>query len=536
MECAASLKRKFEAEGEDEVVDNSLSAVKKKKSEAFRMLDSELDTVHVNKVQPSSRLRTSQKALLAVVKIFVQTSTPNCSMPWQMKRQRATFGSGFVISGQRILTNAHVVAYQKQVRVRKHGDAKKYTAHLICIGHECDIAMLGVEDDQFWNGVEALEFGSVPQLEEDVVCVGFPTGGDNISVTRGVVSRVDISRYSYSGVDLLAVQIDAAINSGNSGGPALQGDSVIGIAFETLNNAENIGYIIPVPVIEHFLNDFASHDDYMGFCDLGIRWQNLENDSMREYLGLLPDQTGVLVTRVLPTAQVVDVIKKGDVLMSIEDQIIANNGSVYFRGSERIVFRFALMKKYVSDNCCIRVMRNKKLQDVEVKLGTVLPLVPRLLKGKRPSYVVHGGLVFTVLTHMYLSHQWGRDWEEKAPIWLCSHVTHGHIEKPGQQIIILSQILSHELTTGYEVIAFLRLMEFNGKEVLNLEHLAEMLDQVALHCENPDGYMHFLLDRDKEVVLHIRKSFAIASDILSQYAIGQSRSMDLPAPVTPHFL
>ena len=41
-------------------------------------------------------------------------------------------------------------------------------------------------------------------------------------------------------------QIDAAINSGNSGGPALQDDKVIGIAFETLDNAENIGYIIPV--------------------------------------------------------------------------------------------------------------------------------------------------------------------------------------------------------------------------------------------------------------------------------------------------
>lgn len=64
-----------------------------------------------------------------------------------------------------------------------------------------------MEDDQFWNGLEALEFGPVPQLEEDVVCVGFPTGGDNISVTRGVVSRVDITRYSYSGVDLLAVQV-----------------------------------------------------------------------------------------------------------------------------------------------------------------------------------------------------------------------------------------------------------------------------------------------------------------------------------------
>ncbi|XP_062513956.1 uncharacterized protein LOC134189634 isoform X2 [Corticium candelabrum] len=508
-ECRAAVKRDVEGDGDGLA---SLSVAKRMKPEAFRMHDSGLDVMHVTGMQSISRLKTSQKALLAVIKIFVQTSTPNCSMPWQMKRQRAVVGSGFVISGRRILTNAHVVAYQKQMRVRKHGDAKKYTAHLICIGHECDIAMLGVEDDKFWNSLEALEFGAVPQLEEDVVCVGFPTGGDNISVTRGVVSRVDITRYSYSGIDLLAVQIDAAINSGNSGGPALQGDSVIGIAFETLNNAENIGYIIPVPVIDHFLNDFKSHHDYLGFCNLGIRFQNLESDIMREYLGLSTNQTGVLVTRVLPMSQSVDVVRKGDVLMSIEDQTIANNGTVYFRGSERIVFQFALMQKYVSDSCSMKIMRNKEVLDIEVKLRTMPLLVPRLLKGKRPSYLVHGGLVFTALTQMYLSHQWGRDWEEKAPIWLCVYVTHGFIEKPGQQIVILSQVLSHELTTGYE---------------------AKMLDQVATDWQDPDGYMHFLLDRDREIVLPMRRSFAAASDILTQYAIGEARSSDLPLPVTP---
>ena len=50
-----------------------------------------------------------------MVKLFVQISTPNYSMPWQMKRQQQVFGSGFVISGRRILTNGHVVAYQKSV-------------------------------------------------------------------------------------------------------------------------------------------------------------------------------------------------------------------------------------------------------------------------------------------------------------------------------------------------------------------------------------------------------------------------------------
>ena len=64
-----------------------------------------------------------------------------------------------------------------------------------------------MEDEKFWEDVNHLEFGAVPKLEEDVVVVGFPTGGDNLSVTRGVVSRVGIRKYSHSGQDLLAIQV-----------------------------------------------------------------------------------------------------------------------------------------------------------------------------------------------------------------------------------------------------------------------------------------------------------------------------------------
>ena len=62
-------------------------------------------------------------------------------------------------------------------------------------------------DETFWEDLCPLEFGKIPALEEDVVCVGFPTGGDNISVTRGVVSRVEIQRYAHSAVELLAIQV-----------------------------------------------------------------------------------------------------------------------------------------------------------------------------------------------------------------------------------------------------------------------------------------------------------------------------------------
>lgn len=66
-------------------------------------------------------------------------------------------------------------------------------------------------------------------------------GGDNISVTKGVVSRVEPTQYVHGATQLMAIQIDAAINPGNSGGPAIMGTKVVGVAFQNLSGAENIG-------------------------------------------------------------------------------------------------------------------------------------------------------------------------------------------------------------------------------------------------------------------------------------------------------
>ncbi|KAJ9533561.1 hypothetical protein QJQ45_026621 [Haematococcus lacustris] len=241
----------------------------------------------------------------ALKSVFATTASPNYATPWQMHAQSKSTASGFVIapiSQRRILTNAHAVANQVQVQLRKHGNAKKFTAKVLSVGHECDIAMLTVEDEEFWTGVEALDIGGLPGMQESVSVVGYPTGGDNVCVTKGVVSRIDRQQYSHGRTSLLALQIDAAINSGNSGGPVIKGDKVIGIAFQCLTQGENIGYVIPVPVIHHFLEDLARHNGrYTGFCELGASWQTLESADHKLALHMPPSLTGVFITSVEPT-------------------------------------------------------------------------------------------------------------------------------------------------------------------------------------------------------------------------------------------
>ena len=81
-------------------------------------------------------------------------------------------------------------------------------------------------------------------------------------------------------------------------------------------------------MIKHFLDDVEKSNMYTGFCRLGIKWQPIESEHMRNYFHLSHEQTGVLVTKVLPLFSCSAVLKRGDVLMAIDDEVIADNGTV----------------------------------------------------------------------------------------------------------------------------------------------------------------------------------------------------------------
>jgi S1-C subfamily serine protease len=132
-----------------------------------------------------------------VVKVYTVHSALSPQMPWTAKAQEESTGSGFSIehNGERcILTNAHVVSDATYVEVRKAGDARKYVATRRKVSHECDLATLTVEDPAFWRETTPLAFGAVPCLQDEVSVVGYPEGGEGVSVTVGVVSRIEIQR------------------------------------------------------------------------------------------------------------------------------------------------------------------------------------------------------------------------------------------------------------------------------------------------------------------------------------------------------
>lgn len=299
-----------------------------------------------------------QDVLNCCVKLYVTHASPNYSMPWQFDRQASSTSTGFIMEGRHILTCAHCVEHATTVMVKRRGSDVKYLAKVYAVGNECDTAILTVDSTVFWDELDAvaaqlgelayLEPGPLPRLQEECAVVGFPSPGESVCVTQGVCSRVEVSPYTFSTTShLLAVQLDAAINGGNSGGPVLdEGLRCVGIAFQSIDAAEGEaqGFFVPMLIVQHFMRDVDMHDGkYTGFPDTGFRHQTMENGGLRRAFGRdEADRDGILVQSVDATSDANRVLKPDDIVTALDDVPVSYSGTVPFREQlgERIDLSF----------------------------------------------------------------------------------------------------------------------------------------------------------------------------------------------------
>jgi len=456
----------------------------------------------------------------AIVKVYVVYSEYDYDMPWQLSGQGRGVGSGCIIKGNRVLTNAHVVADQTFIQVKRAGQAEKYNATVEMVAHECDLALLRVDDPAFFSGVKPLTLGALPHMRDKVAVYGFPIGGDELSITEGVVSRVEYTQYAHSGASLLACQIDAAINPGNSGGPVIKDGRIVGIAFQGYTYAQSIGYMVPPPLIDHFLKDSAD-GHYDGIPAIGIVWQAMENPDLRANYQMKEKQTGVLIQYVAPTSSAQGIVQAGDVLLAIEGKPIANDGTIPFRGTERILFADAVQGKFMGETVRFRLLRGGKVMEATIPLRTTLGsvrLVPYTQYDTVPTYYIVGGLVFQPLTRNYLE-IWNS--MEDVPVNLANYYYYGKQSEDRMQVIVLTKILGDELTVGYDDFKDHVITQVNGKGVSTIQDVVKAI-------EGNEGEYHVMMDEwGNQIVLERSKIAAAQKVILERYKIEADRSADL---------
>ncbi|GFH14101.1 uncharacterized protein HaLaN_10090, partial [Haematococcus lacustris] len=461
----------------------------------------------------------------AVVKVYCVHTQPDYSLPWQRKRQMTSTSSGFIATfngATCLLTNAHSVDHHTQVKVKRRGDDRKFVARVLSLGVDCDVALLTVEEDEFWEGVTPLTFGPLPRLQDAVAVVGYPIGGDTISVTAGVVSRIEVTDYTHGSTDLLAIQIDAAINGGNSGGPVINAKGeCCGIAFQALtgNDVENVGYVIPTPVVNHFLNDYDRTKGFTGFPALGMVWQRMESEALRRAYHMAKGQKGK--GSLNPTSDAANVLQPDDVLLSFDGLEIACDGTVPFRTGERISFSYLISNKYVGDECQMTVLRKGEVHTVNVKLSKPHQLIPPHINNRDPAYFIVAGLVFTPVSEPYLQSEYGAGYSTEAPVRLLDRLFHTLPKNGDEEVVVLSQVLACSATLGYEDVYNVQLLKFNGEPVRNLRHLAELV----VGCTQP--FMRFDLDYNELVILETQAALRATADVQTSHSVPHLCSADL---------
>ena len=334
----------------------------------------------------------------SVVQIITFEQQPVWDAPWRFDAVRRMGGSGFVIKGKRVMTNAHVVSWGRQIIVRRYQDPRPYVAEVEYVGHDCDLAVLTVQDSRFFENLEPLELGELPKVRSTVVTYGYPAGGEEISYTRGVVSRIELETYAHIGNRrMLSVQTDAAINPGNSGGPVIQDDRVVGVAFQGIPGLENAGFFIPPPVIQHFLKDIEDKH-YDGFPNAGLRVTELQNPAYRALLKLPDDSFGARIDGILPVPSTEKVLKVDDVLLRVGAYPVANDGTILYEGN-RVSAALAFQLAQNGECVPLQIWRDGQKQEVSLPVyrydgdragGYQYDVLPR--------YFVYGGLVFTPLS------------------------------------------------------------------------------------------------------------------------------------------
>ena len=464
----------------------------------------------------------------SIVTIHCTHREPDYLIPWQNMHQSTSTSSGFVITidgkddNRRIMTNAHSVEYGSIVQVQKRGDSQKYLALVEAIGQECDLALLKLENQEFWDNLVGLEFGSLPELQDEVEVLGYPTGGSSLSVTSGVVSRIEVQEYAQAGAHLLAMQIDAAINAGNSGGPVVDLDGkVVGVAFQSLTSAENIGYVVPVPIVQHFLENIRRNGKFRGFCGLGMRLSTLENESFRKSLGMLPKglppYTGIRIRDLAPMSQAKDILQPGDVILELDTIDVANDGKIPFRTGERVALLSYLQTKFAGDLVALKLLRNGTPVEVQAPVAIMQDLVPSQWNSQPPPYLIVGGLVFTTLSCPYLKQAEAfEDFVSDELSYLLGFVNRS-VKQSQDQVVIMCQVLAHSTNLGYDKLTDLHLTKCNGVEIRNLQQihklLFETLDDEFVTLEfAPEGRM---------IVLERSSLQQATEDVCEEHSIRQ---------------
>jgi len=482
----------------------------------------------VNGEDSNYAVATSELPWANVVQINLISSDIDYLNPWRTGPEEGARCSAIIVDveARLILTNSHCVAGAKSLDVLREEEPVPVPARVVEIAHDVDLAWVTTDSDKFWksrNFVPKVPMSAgLPYLSALVRVIGFPIGGTSVTITKGIVSRLDGQLYPNGLMEgarntpnkLLIVQVDAAINHGNSGGPVFDTEGrLLGLAFAGLDGANSVGYVIPNVYMRNFVDSVlhSKENRWVAQPEIGALFRPVANPGLRNYWRLADNETGVQVRSISPYSPIHGKVEKGDVLMKIDGHTVQGNGKVSWefpfdkqRGrAARVEFPFDVnvTKKAFGDTTAMQWLRVNVSTGKRHKFTTttvfkpIPPLVARFDDAPAPvtgrdffaaanSYFISYGLVWGVFSIPVL-----RQAFDNVPWSVLKYALHRWRKDKEEEVVVLLTSLQHRCTLYYDTSMMRALDSFNGRKVKNMKDLVRRFSQAE--SDQQEEYMRF---------------------------------------------
>ncbi|KON77943.1 S1C family serine protease [Leptospira kirschneri] len=422
-------------------------------------------------------------------------------------------GTGMIISGNKILTNAHVVSNSSYLKVKHFNSTKFYKAEVQYLGFDCDLAILKVEEDEFFSNVEPLEISEVsPALGSNLLILGYPGGDENITLENGNVSRVERVRYSFSGLDYRkAIRVNANIIPGYSGGPAIQNGKVVGITFQVSQSQGNVAYLIPPEIVNHFLKDIED-GTYHGFPFPGFSFQNGHSASLKSYLKIPEGLNGILINTIYPDSSFSDLLQPEDFVYKIDNSYLNGDGGIMdeiggFIGD-------LIEEKFIGDHIKLFFYRNGKNYKVEGTLKRV-PTLDIYRQQNKSSSFLSGGFLFQPVNRALAGGDSKR--LESSLRYHYSYYIQDELYRFTDRDILLSGIYPDPLNSKYASYRYKILESINDRTPSDLEDFKSLWKKFyggTISLKFRGVNLPIILDQDTidKINIRIKKRFDVEAD------------------------
>jgi S1-C subfamily serine protease len=450
------------------------------------------------------------------IKITVTSQMYNQDYPWQKMDVKKHTVSGTVIQGNMVLMSSYSLKDHVNVEVSRYEGAKKYQAEILIKDYNNGLAVLKVENKEFFNGLKPVKLADNTGVrgKKGIIRTWDDLGAAREYNAETIKSSIRIYKPNCA---VLMHTMSTNMSSGGNGEPVFINDNLAGIV-TGLDAKQGIVYVISADTIRRMIRDF-NDGKYDGVPFFWIDYTAIKNDSnLRHYLGMGKNDSGIYVTDIAHSSSGSYVLKKGDVILSIDGINVDDNGMYKSLRYGRLNFYGIIQtNKFVGDRISMSVLRKKKKIKVHFKLKPVIEkkfIIPQISYDKQPNYYIYGGLLFQELTYGLMT-TWGGEWEKKADMRLLYYYYTNSMKSDNgrKRYLILNRILPAACNSGYQYKQNLILKSVNSTEVRDIRHLKKLVDDF-------DGeFLRFDFIGSETIILKKDEVKKCRNSILKKYTI-----------------